>query len=348
MPVMSVFSTILPVDVTLPALSAALARGRNAVLQAPPGAGKTTRVPLALLTAPWLQGRRIVMLEPRRIAARAAAHYMAAQLGEQTGETVGYRVRMDSRVSARTRIEVVTEGVLTRRLQDDPSLGDVGLVIFDEFHERNLQADLGLALCLEIQAALREDLHLLVMSATLDGAPVAHLLGDAPLITSEGRSYPIDTRYLPDDARHHSSGPQAAHVAAVLRRVLAEEEGSVLVFLPGVADIKRVERLLQENAVPADVTVAPLYGDLGIDAQERAIRPVPAGHRKVVRATAIAETWHSIDGVRVVIVSGWARAPRFDPMSGLSRLVSTRVSRASADQRRGRSGLLGPCVCFRL
>jgi len=348
MPVMSVFSTILPVDVTLPALSAALARGRNAVLQAPPGAGKTTRVPLALLTAPWLQGRRIVMLEPRRIAARAAAHYMAAQLGEQTGETVGYRVRMDSRVSARTRIEVVTEGVLTRRLQDDPSLGDVGLVIFDEFHERNLQADLGLALCLEIQAALREDLHLLVMSATLDGAPVAHLLGDAPLITSEGRSYPIDTRYLPDDARHHSSGPQAAHVAAVLRRVLAEEEGSVLVFLPGVADIKRVERLLQENAVPADVTVAPLYGDLGIDAQERAIRPVPAGHRKVVLATAIAETSLTIEGVRVVIDSGWARAPRFDPMSGMTRLVTTRVSRASADQRRGRAGRLGPGVCYRL
>src|SRR3569623_1640172 len=348
MSVMSVLSTPLPVDETLPALSAALARGRNAVLQAPPGAGKTTRVPLALLTAPWLQGRRIVMLEPRRIAARAAAHYMAAQLGEQTGETVGYPCARDSRVSARTRIEVVTEGVLTRRLQDDPGLDDVGLVIFDEFHERNLQADLGLALCLEIQGALRDDVRLLVMSATLDGAPVAHLLGGAPLITSKGRSYPVDTRYLPDDARHHSSGPQAAHVATVLRRVLAEEEGSVLVFLPGVADIKRVERLLQENAVPADVTVAPLYGDLSIDAQERAIRPVPAGRRKVVLATAIAETSLSIEGVRVVVDSGWARAPRCDPVSGMTRLVTTRVSRASADQRRGRAGRLGPGVCYRL
>src|SRR3569623_1414396 len=348
MSVMSVLSTPLPVDETLPALSAALARGRNAVLQAPPGAGKTTRVLLALLTAPWLQGRRSVMLEPRRIAARAAAHYMAAQLGEQTGETVGYPCARDSRVSARTRIEVVTEGVLTRRLQDDPGLDDVGLVIFDEFHERNLQADLGLALCLEIQGALRDDVRLLVMSATLDGAPVAHLLGGAPLITSKGRSYPVDTRYLPDDARHHSSGPQAAHVATVLRRVLAEEEGSVLVFLPGVADIKRVERLLQENAVPADVTVAPLYGDLSIDAQERAIRPVPAGRRKVVLATAIAETSLTIEGVRVVVDSGWARAPRFDPVSGMTRLVTTRVSRASADQRRGRAGRLGPGVCYRL
>src|SRR3569623_1880375 len=348
MPVMSAFSTPLPVDETLPALCVALAGGRNAVRQAPPGAGNSASGTRVVLPAPWLQGRRIVMLEPRRIAARAAAHYMAAQLGEQPGEPVGYRVRMDSRVSARTRIEVVTEGVLTRRLQDAPGLDDVGLVIFDELHDRNLQADLGLALCLEIQGALREAVRLLVMSATLDGAPGAHLLGGAPLITSKGRSYPVDTRYLPDDARHHSSGPQAAHVATVLRRVLAEEEGSVLVFLPGVADIKRVERLLQENAVPADVTVAPLYGDLGIAAQERAIRPVPAGHRKVVLATAIAETSLTIEGVRVVIDCGRARAPRFDPISGTTRLVTTRVSRASADQRRGRAGRRGPGGCYRL
>lgn len=348
MPAMSASAASpLPVDDVLPALAAALAAGRNAVLQAPPGAGKTTRVPPALLAAPWLQGRRIVMLEPRRIAARAAAHYMAAQLGEPVGERVGYRVRLDSRVSARTRLEVVTEGVLTRLLQDDPVLRDIGLVIFDEFHERSLHADLGLALCLETQAALRDDLRLLVMSATLDAAPVARLLGDAPLVTSAGRAHPVETRYVPIEARHGGGAPPGA-VAAAVRRALAEEEGSVLVFLPGVADIRRVERLLREGALPADVDLAPLYGELALDAQEQALRPAPPGRRKLVLATAIAETSLTIEGVRVVIDSGWARVPRFDPVSGMTRLATVRVSRAAAEQRRGRAGRLGPGVCYRL
>src|SRR3569833_1027338 len=229
----------LPVDVCLPPLREALAHGRHAVLQAPPGAGKTTRVPLALLQEAWMGGRHAVMLEPRRLAARAAAHYMAAQLDERVGETVGYRVRMESRVSARTRIEVVTEGVLTRMLQDDPALEDVALVIFDEFHERSLQGDLGLALCRETQGALRDDLRLLVMSATLDAAPVANWLGDAPLVTSEGRAYRVVTRYVPSDTRS-TNGPHIAHLAAIVQHTITAEEGSVLVFLPGIADIKHI------------------------------------------------------------------------------------------------------------
>lgn len=338
----------LPVDETLPDLKAALAHRSNAVLQAPPGAGKTTRVPPALLNEPWLQGKRIIMLEPRRIAVRAAAHYMSAQLSECVGETVGYRVRMDSRVCQRTRIIVVTEGVLTRLLQDDPALEDVGLVIFDEFHERSLQADLGLALCLETQRVLRDDLRLLVMSATLDGTSVAAMLGNAPLITSEGRAHPVETRYVPADARQSGAGPHAAHVVSTVRRALTEERGSVLVFLPGVADIKRVERLLQEPPLIADVRVTPLYGDLGLDGQEQAIRPAPLHQRKVVLSTAIAETSLTIEGVSVVVDSGWARQPRFDPVSGMTQLATVRVSRASAEQRRGRAGRLGPGVCYRL
>ena len=337
----------LPVDVCLPPLREALAHGRHAVLQAPPGAGKTTRVPLALLQEAWMGGRRIVMLEPRRLAARAAAHYMAAQLDERVGETVGYRVRMESRVSARTRIEVVTEGVLTRMLQDDPALEDVALVIFDEFHERSLQGDLGLALCRETQGALRDDLRLLVMSATLDAAPVAKWLGDAPLVTSEGRAYRVETRYVPSDMRS-TNGPQPAQVAAIVRRAIAAEEGSVLVFLPGIADIKRVERLLNEASLPHEVQVTPLYGDLALKLQEQAIRPAPPGRRKVVLATSIAETSLTIEGVRIIVDSGWARVPRFDPVSGMTRLTTLRVSRASAEQRRGRAGRLGPGVCYRL
>ncbi len=341
-------NTALPVDETLPELISALARGRNAVLQAPPGAGKTTRVPLALLHEPWLAGRRIIMLEPRRLAARAAAHYMAAQLGEQAGGTVGYRVRLDTRVSAKTRIEVVTEGVLTRLLQADPALAGVGMVIFDEFHERSLQADLGLALCLETQGALREDLRLLVMSATLDGAPVARLLGDAPLISSTGRSYPVETIYLPPASRPARPGLPLHHVLAVVRQALSEQAGSVLVFLPGAGEIKRLERLLNESGLAADVMVASLYGDLPQAAQEQAIRPAPRDKRKVVLASAIAETSLTIEGVRVVIDGGWARLPRFDPVSGMTRLDTVRVTQAAAEQRRGRAGRTQAGVCYRL
>src|SRR3569833_3268126 len=337
----------LPVDVCLPPQRETHTHNHHTEQQTPPNANKTTRVPLALLQEAWMGGRRIVMLEPLRIAARAAAHYMAAQLDERVGETVGYRVRKESRVSARTRIEVVTEGVLTRMLQDDPALEDVALVIFDEFHERSLQGDLGLALCRETQGALRDDLRLLVMSATLDAAPVAKWLGDAPLVTSEGRAYRVETRYVPSDMRS-TNGPQPAQVAAIVRRAIAAEEGCVLVFLPGIADIKRVERLLNEASMPHEVQVTPLYGDLALKLQEQAIRPAPPGRRKVVLATSIAETSLTIEGVRIIVDSGWARVPRFDPVSGMTRLTTLRVSRASAEQRRGRAGRLGPGVCYRL
>ena len=343
-----IMSTVLPVDEVIPALTAALGKGNNAVLQAPPGAGKTTRIPLALLNEPWLNGKRILMLEPRRLAARSAAHYMARQLNEPAGATVGYRVRMDSRISKHTRIEVLTEGVLTRLLQDDPNLTDVGLVIFDEFHERSLQADLGLALCLEIQTALRDDLRLLVMSATLAGEAVSTLLGDAPIITSTGRSFPVETRYLPPDPRRTTGHAFLDHVAAAIKRAITEESGNILVFLPGRAEIKRVERLLRESEPGSQIRICPLYGELSKDAQDQAILPTPAGQRKVVLATAIAETSLTIEGIRVVIDSGWEREPRFDPVSGLTRLTSLPASQASAEQRRGRAGRLEAGVCYRL
>jgi ATP-dependent helicase HrpB len=347
-------STVLPVDAVIPQLAAALRHGNSAVLQAPPGAGKTTRIPLAILKEPWLNGKRILMLEPRRLAARSAAHYMARQLDESVGETVGYRVRMDSRIGPRTRIEVVTEGVLTRLLQDDPSLTDVGLVIFDEFHERSLQADLGLALCIEIQAALRDDLRLLVMSATLAGEAVSALLGNAPVITSTGRSFPVETRYLPPDPRR-ATGPAFTptgvfldHVAAAVKRAITEESGSILVFLPGLAEIKRVERMLRDTQLGTQTRICPLYGELSQDAQDQAILPTPAGQRKIVLATTIAETSLTIEGIRVVVDSGWARGPRFDPVSGLTRLTTLPASQASAEQRRGRAGRLEAGVCYRL
>jgi ATP-dependent RNA helicase HrpB len=341
-------STALPVDEIIPELIDALRLGTSAVLQAPPGAGKTTRIPLALLNEPWLGGKRILMLEPRRLAARSAAYYMARQLDETAGETVGYRVRMESRVSKRTRIEVLTEGVLTRVLQDDPALNGVGLVIFDEFHERSLQADAGLALCIETQAALRDDLRLLVMSATLAGEAVSALLGHAPIITSTGRSFPVETRYAPPDPRRATGPAFFDHVAATSKRALAEEPGSILVFLPGVAEIKRVERLLREAQLGSQTRLCPLYGELSQDAQEQAILPAAAGRRKVVLATAIAETSLTIEGIRVVVDSGWARGPRFDPVSGLTRLATMPASQASAEQRRGRAGRLEPGVCYRL
>jgi len=338
----------LPVDEVIPSLKAALDRANNAVLQAPPGAGKTTRVPLALLDEAWLNGKRILMLEPRRLAARNAAYYMARQMGESVGETVGYRVRMDSRVSERTRIEVLTEGVFTRLLQADPALTGVGLAIFDEFHERSLQADVGLALCADIQSALRDDLRLLVMSATLDGEAVSKLLAHAPVITSTGRSFPVDIRYLPPEPRRAAGSAFLDHVAAAVKRAHAEESGSILVFLPGVGEIKRVERSLREAGLGAQTQICPLYGELAQDAQEQAILPATAGRRKVVLATTIAETSLTIEGIRVVIDSGRARVPRFDPVCGLTRLTTVNVSQASAEQRRGRAGRLGPGVCYRL
>jgi len=334
------------VDDALPALMEALAAGPNAVLLAPPGAGKTTRVPLALLAASWLaRDHRIVMLEPRRMAARAAARFMAASLGEPVGGTVGYRVRLDSAVGPDTRIEVVTEGILTRRIQDDPGLEGVGCVILDEFHERSLQGDLGLALCLDSQGALRPDLRLLVMSATLDGAPVARLMDGAPVIESAGRHYPVTVHHHPAPPSTRDAVTEA--VAARVRAVLAEEDaGDVLVFLPGEREIGRVASGLA--GLPETVDVLPLYGALPAARQDAALNPAPKGRRKVVLATNIAETSLTIEGVRVVIDSGLARVPRFDPGSGLTRLETVRISQASADQRAGRAGRLGPGLCHRL
>ena len=333
----------LPIDSLLPDIRAQLSAHGALIIQAPPGAGKTTRVPLALLDEPWLKGLKLVMLEPRRLAARAAARHMAAELGESVGATVGYRVRMDTRVGPKTRLEIVTEGVLTRLIQDDPALSGYAAVIFDEFHERSLQADLALALSLEACSALRPDLKLIVMSATLDAAPVAKLMGDAPVLTSEGRIYPVETRYLPGREREQLL-PQ---VQLAVERALAEEPGNLLVFLPGVGEIRRLEQRLRERT-GAEVLIAPLYGDLDNAAQDRAIEPPPLGRRKVVLATSIAETSLTIEGIRVVVDAGQMRVPRFDPVSGMSRLNTVRVSRASADQRRGRAGRLEPGVCYRL
>ncbi|MBS7542346.1 ATP-dependent helicase HrpB [Ancylobacter oerskovii] len=346
---MRAFDTHLPIDDALPELAAALSAGSRAVLVAPPGAGKTTRVPLALLDEPWVEGRRILVLEPRRLAARAAAERMASTLGEQAGQTVGYRARFGSRIGRATRIEVITEGIFTRMMLDDPELAGVAAVLFDEFHERSLDADLGLALALDAQSALREDLRLLVMSATLDGARVARLLGDgrrdaAPVIESLGRAYPVETRYAGRDPR----APIERQMAEAVRRALAEETGSVLAFLPGAAEIRRTENLLREAIADPRVEIAPLYGALDARAQDRAIEPAPAGTRKVVLATSIAETSLTIEGVRLVVDSGLARVPRYEPGVGMTRLETVRVSRAAADQRRGRAGRTEPGVAIRL
>jgi ATP-dependent helicase HrpB len=334
----------LPVAAVLNELQAALKQHASAVLVAPPGAGKTTAVPLSLLGADWLGGRRILLLAPRRLAARAAADRMASLLGEAVGDTVGFRIRMESRVGPRTRITVITEGVLTRILQSDPSLGGTGLVIFDEFHERNLDADLGLALCRETQAAFNEDLRLLVMSATLDPAPVAALLGHAPLIRCEGRAFAVQTRYQPP----RLSQPIERAVVDAILRSSAAQEGNILAFLPGAPEIRRVARLLSEAGLDPSWTVAPLYGLLTRAQQDAAIAPPPAGRHKIVLATAIAETSLTIEGVQVVVDSGLQRAPRFDPRAAMTRLVTLPVSQASADQRRGRAGRLGPGICYRL
>ena len=336
-------STSLPIEAALPDLRRALAGRNAAVLVAPPGAGKTTRVPLDLLEASWRDGRKIVLLEPRRLAARAAAARMAQTLGEPVGGTVGLRVRLGSEISARTRIEVVTEGVFTRMILDDPELTGIGAVLFDEFHERSLDADLGLALALDAQGGLREDLRILVMSATLDGARVARLMGDAPVVASEGRAFPVETRYAERDTNRRVEDA----VADLTLRALRADTGSVLVFLPGQAEIRRTADLLAERVGP-EVQLAPLYGALPPAEQDRAVAPAPAGTRKVVLATSIAETSLTIEGVRIVVDSGLARVPVYEPGLGLTRLVTARASRASVDQRRGRAGRTEPGLCWRL
>ena len=334
----------LPVATILDRLQRTLADNACVVLQAPPGAGKTTGIPLYLRKAAWLNGRKIIMLAPRRLAARAAAMRMSDLLGEKVGQTVGYRVRMDSRVSPATRIEVVTEGVLTRMLQSDPSLEGIGLVIFDEFHERSLDADLGLALCLDMQGVLNTNLRLLIMSATIDTGPIAALLDKAPVLTSAGREFPVATRYV---GRHTPSKSIESLCDAVLSAA-RDEAGSILVFLPGASEIRQVESRLEKARLGPQWIIAPLFGNLTHSAQNQAIAPPPAGRRKIVLSTSIAETSLTIEGIRVVVDSGLQRVPRFERRSGLTRLVTVPVSQAAADQRRGRAGRMEPGVCLRL
>jgi ATP-dependent helicase HrpB len=338
------FDTPLPIDAVLDELACTLAGHNAAVLVAPPGAGKTTRVPLALLDEPWVRGKKIIVLEPRRIAARASAERMAHTLGERVGETVGYRVRFGSKVSRATRIEVVTEGIFSRQILDDPELSGVTAVLFDEFHERSLDADLGLALARDAQVGLREDLRILVMSATLDGARVAKLLGDAPVIASEGRAFPVETRYLGRKA----DAPLERQMADAIAMALRADPGSVLAFLPGAAEIRRTQNFLGERVHDASIEIVPLFGALDAAVQDRAIAPAPKGQRKVVLATSIAETSLTIEGVRIVVDSGVARVPRYEPDIGLTRLETVRASRAAVDQRRGRAGRTEPGVCYRL
>ncbi|MEJ2529063.1 MAG: ATP-dependent helicase HrpB [Gammaproteobacteria bacterium] len=334
----------LPVNSILPELRSLLASSTTAVLSAPPGSGKTTLVPLALLDQEWLKGKKILLLEPRRLAARASAARMATLLGEEVGERVGYQVRFDRCVSGKTRIEVVTEGILTRRMQHDPDLTDVGMIIFDEFHERSLHGDLALALALDLVTSLREDLRLLVMSATLDTQAVSSALFDAPVVTADGRSYPVAINYLTTEPNRRTH----EYVAAAVLQALNSELGDILVFLPGTGEIRSTLDLLTQHTGCAGTVLCPLYGDLSRQEQDQAILPDPQGRRRVVLATSIAETSLTIEGISTVIDSGWSRLPRFDPNSGLSRLVTQRVSRAAAEQRAGRAGRMGPGVCYRL
>ena len=336
--------TELPIHRVIPQLKLTLTQKNNAVLIAEPGAGKTTQVPLALLNEPWLEGKRIIMLEPRRLAARAAASYMASSLDEAVGQTVGYRVRMDSKIGKNTRIEVVTEGVMTRMLQEDPELAGIGMIIFDEYHERNLQADIGLALALESQTVLREDLRLLVMSATLEAEPVAKLLGDAPVILSEGRAFPVSTHYL------HSISLDDIHKGAAnaIQRALSEQQGDILVFLPGAREIRRTANELMKKGISDDVVIHELYSALPAERQDEAIRSDTNGRRKIVLATSIAESSITIDGIRTVVDSGYMRTEVFSLRTGLPQLITRRCSRASSDQRRGRAGRLSAGTCYRM
>lgn len=338
------FDTPLPIDAVLDDLSRTLEAHNAAVLVAPPGAGKTTRVPLALLDAAWAKGKKIIVLEPRRIAARASADRMAKSLGERAGETVGYRVRFGSKISRATRIEVVTEGIFTRQILDDPELSGVAAILFDEFHERSLDADMGLALARDAQLGLREDLRILVMSATLDGARVAKLLGEAPVVESEGRAFAVETRYLGRKA----DAPIERQMADAIASALRADSGSVLAFLPGAAEIRRTQNFLGERVQDASIEIVPLFGALDAAVQDRAIAPAPKGMRKVVLATSIAETSLTIEGVRIVVDSGLARVPRYEPDIGLTRLETVRAARAAVDQRRGRAGRTEPGVCYRL
>src|ERR1700716_625935 len=338
------FDTPLPIDAALDDLLRTLAENNAAVLVAPPGAGKTTRVPLALLDAPWIGAKQIIVLEPRPTAPRASAERRAKTLGERVGDTVGYRVRFGSKVSRTTRIEVVTEGIFSRQILDDPELTGIAAVLFDEFHERSLDADLGLALARDAQTGLREDLRLLVMSATLDGARVAKLLGDAPVISSEGRAFPVETRYL----GRKPDAPLERQMADAIAMALRADPGSVLAFLPGAAEIRRTQNFLSERIHDASIEIVPLFGALDAAVQDRAIAPAPKGQRKVVLATSIAETSLTIEGVRIVVDSGMARVPRYEPDIGLTRLETVRASRAAVDQRRGRAGRTEPGVCSRL
>ncbi len=334
----------LPIESLLPELCQALVDYPSAILSAPPGSGKTTIAPLRLMGQPWLDGLNIIILQPRRLAAKATAQWMAKLLGESVGERVGYRVRLESKVSPRTRIEVVTEGILTRRLQRDPELDGVGLVIFDEFHERSLQADLGLALCLDIQQGLRDDLKLLLMSATMDCQRLATLLGGCPTIDGAGRSYPVEIQYVAQQ-REQNEVQQAVRG---VKLALQEQQSDILLFLPGVGEIKRTLAQLQQLACCENIILAPLYGGLSRQMQEMALLPDKRGRRRVVLATSIAETSLTIEGIHTVVDGGWSRRPRFYPNSGLTRLETVRVSRASADQRAGRAGRLAPGVCYRL
>ena len=333
----------LPIEPILPAIRDALGERGCVVVQAPPGAGKTTMVPLALLSAPWLAGQSIVMLEPRRVATRAAAWRLAELHGEDVGQTIGYRMRGEGRVGRATRVEVVTEGVLTRRLQRDPTLDGVGILIFDEFHERSLDADLGLALALRTRTLVRDDLRVVVMSATLDGESVARLLGDAPIVTSHGRSFPVETRHVEPRREQRIEGAVTVAIVDALRR----DEGDLLAFLPGAGEIRRVEAALAER-LDRSIVVTPLYGMLDRDSQDRALFPDRGGRRKVVLSTSIAETSLTIEGIRIVVDSGLSRTPRFSPRTGMTRLETVRVSKSSADQRRGRAGRTAPGVCYRL
>jgi ATP-dependent helicase HrpB len=343
-PVKSPLLPDLPIKEALPALTDALMGHRGVLLEAPPGAGKSTIVPIVLLQSPWLEGQKILMLEPRRIAARAVANRMSQLLGESVGRTIGFRTRLETKVSRETRIEVITEGILTRMLQADSALPEFGCVIFDEFHERSLNADLGLALCIESQQNLREDLRLLVMSATLDLAPLARLLGDAPVVAAQGRSFEVTTHYVPRRNELHLE----LQVSQVVRAALREHTGDILCFLPGAAEIRRVQRNLEESNLERGIRVLPLYGELEGAQQDAALAPSISGERKVVLATSIAETSLTIEGVRVVVDSGMRRYSEFDPATGMSRLVTGRVSLAAADQRRGRAGRLSEGECYRL